>query len=91
MLLRSIEQVPPVFASRFEAMRNSVDFPQPDGPTTVTNSPALIENETLSRALVPSSNVIDTLLKDKSAEEDAGASLMMMVSVALTRNKIGHS
>ena len=90
MLLRSMLQVPPVFASRLEAIRSSVDLPQPDGPTTVTNSPALIPNETLSSAFVPSSNVIETLLKDKRAEEDAGASLMMMVSVALTRNKIGH-
>jgi hypothetical protein len=80
-----------VFASRFEAMRRRVDLPHPDGPTTVTNSPALIPNETLSRALVPSSNVIETLLKDRRADEDAGASLMMMVSVALTRNKIGDS
>jgi hypothetical protein len=72
-------------------MRRRVDLPHPDGPTTVTNSPALIPNETLSRALVPSSNVIETLLKDRRADEDAGASLMMMVSVALTRNKIGDS
>jgi hypothetical protein len=86
-----MEQVPPVFASRFEAIRRSVDLPHPDGPTTVTNSPALIPNETLSRAFVPSSKVIETLLKDRRAEEEDVASLMMMVSVALTRNKIGHS
>ena len=91
MLLRSIEHVPPVFASRLEAIRNRVDLPQPEGPTTVTNSPALMEKETLSRAFVPSSNVIETLLKDRRAEVEAGVSLMIVVSAELTAVKIGHS
>ena len=93
MLSRSIEQFPPVFASRFEAILRRVDFPHPDGPTTVTNSPALIPKETLSSAFVPSSKVIDTFSKTKSAEEDEVEEVLLIsiVSVVLTRNKIGHS
>jgi hypothetical protein len=45
----------------------------------------------LSRAFVPSSNVIDTFSKDKRAEGFVRVSLIVMASVALTRNKIGHS
>ena len=46
-------------------MRNSVDLPQPDGPTTVTNSPADTLNDTSSSAVVPSGNVIEIESNDK--------------------------
>ncbi len=49
---------PLVGSSRPEAMRSSVDLPQPDGPTTVTNSPGRTANVTSSMARVPSGNVI---------------------------------
>jgi hypothetical protein len=53
----------------------------------------LIPKETLSSAFVPSSKVIDTFSKAKSAEEDEVEEVLLIsiVSVALTRNKIGHS
>ena len=37
---------PPVMLSRPAIMRSSVDFPQPDGPTSTTNSPSFTESET---------------------------------------------
>ena len=39
-------------------MRKSVDLPQPDGPTTVTNSPLSTVNDTLLKASVPSGKII---------------------------------
>jgi hypothetical protein len=53
---------------RPEAIRRRVDFPHPDGPTTVTNSPGETLSETSSRARVPSGNRIDTLVKASAAE-----------------------
>ena len=35
----------------------SVDLPQPDGPMIATNSPSLISNVALSRAMVSTSSV----------------------------------
>ena len=39
----SIATVPPVISSSPAIMRSSVDLPQPDGPTSTTNSPSWIE------------------------------------------------
>src|SRR5580704_6022180 len=36
-------------------MLNKVDLPQPDGPITARNSPGATVNDTLSRAVTPSS------------------------------------
>ena len=38
------------FSSR-NSRRSAVDFPEPDGPTTKTNSPLLMSNETSRNAL----------------------------------------
>ena len=40
-------------------MRSSVLFPQPDGPTTVTNSPGRTSNVVSRSACVPSGKIID--------------------------------
>ena len=37
---------PPVMSSRPAIMRNRVDLPQPDGPTSTTNSPSSMEIST---------------------------------------------
>ena len=60
---RSTDTVPVVCVVRPEAMRSNVDLPQPDGPTTVTNSPARTEKSASLMAIVPSGNVIDTCSK----------------------------
>ncbi len=52
---------------RPEAMRSSVDLPQPEGPTTVTNSPGWTSKVVSSRAWVPSGNVIETPRNDNAA------------------------
>ncbi len=52
-----------MWSVRPEAMRSSVDLPQPDGPTTVTNSPAPTENEMPDSAWVPSGNTMLTSSK----------------------------
>ncbi len=67
MLLRSTSHLPSVSVSRFDAILNNVDLPQPDGPKTVTNSPGLISKETPPRALVQSGNVMPTLLNARAA------------------------
>src|SRR5262249_59131306 len=41
-----------------EAIRRSVDLPQPEGPTTVTNSPPATSKVISSRACVPSGKVM---------------------------------
>src|SRR5262245_21768623 len=41
-----IEIVPEVMFSRPASMRSSVDFPQPEGPTSTTNSPSSIGIDT---------------------------------------------
>ena len=38
--LPSIAIVPPVISSRPASIRSSVDLPQPEGPTSTTNSPS---------------------------------------------------
>ena len=49
-----------------------VDFPQPEGPTTDTNSLGPTERETSSKASVPSGNVMVTLSNDRLKEEMSG-------------------
>jgi hypothetical protein len=44
---------PPSWVSRPAIMRNMVDFPQPDGPTRVRNSPPTMASETPRRIAVP--------------------------------------
>ena len=39
-ILPSIAIVPPVISSRPASIRSNVDLPQPDGPTSTTNSPS---------------------------------------------------
>ena len=58
--VRSTVTVPASGASSPEAIRSSVDLPQPDGPTTVTNSPGATSNDVGARARVPSGNVLAT-------------------------------
>src|SRR5690349_7548789 len=41
-----IEMVPEVMYSRPASIRNSVDLPQPEGPTSTTNSPSSIGIDT---------------------------------------------
>src|SRR3954468_19986346 len=48
----SIEIVPDVISSSPASMRNSVDLPQPDGPTSTMNSPAWMSNEKPSMTFV---------------------------------------
>ena len=45
---------PAVMASRPASMRNSVDLPQPDGPTSTTNSPSPMSRLSEVTASVPS-------------------------------------
>src|SRR6266540_4300415 len=52
-------------------MRSSVLLPQPEGPTTVTNSPARTSKLTGSRACVPSGKVIDTPRKLSAAATES--------------------
>src|SRR6202035_1875505 len=41
-------------------MRNAVDFPQPDGPSSVTNSPCRISRSSPASACVPLGNALPT-------------------------------
>ena len=50
--LPSIAIVPPVISSRPASIRRSVDLPQPDGPTSTTNSPSLMSKLIPCRTLV---------------------------------------
>ncbi len=50
--LPSTSATPPSAVSSPATIRRSVDFPQPDAPTIVTNSPAPIDKLTLSRTSV---------------------------------------
>src|SRR5215213_8147220 len=60
-MFRSASSTVPVAPdSRPEAMRSTVDFPQPDGPTIVTKSPRRTSKETSRSASVPSGKVIET-------------------------------
>src|ERR1700710_2575277 len=51
---------PPVMFSSPAIIRSSVDFPHPEGPTRMTNSPSAISRSTLSTAMVPSANRLET-------------------------------
>ncbi len=66
MRSRSTDTVPAVCSSRPEAILSRVDFPQPDGPTTVTNSPRSTLNEMLRSASVPSGKIIPMLSNDNA-------------------------
>src|SRR5215211_7119873 len=60
-MFRSASSTVPVAPdSRPEAMRSTVDFPQPDGPTMVTKSPRRTSKDTSWSASVPSGKVIET-------------------------------
>ena len=59
--LASIKISPEVGESRPAISRSSVDFPHPDGPTTVTTSWSSTFRETASRALRPPGNSFDRL------------------------------
>jgi hypothetical protein len=52
--------VPLVAVSSPDASRSSVDLPHPDGPTTVTNSPASMDRLTSVSATVPVGNRLVT-------------------------------
>src|SRR5690242_7055110 len=58
---------PALMSSRPTIIRRSVDFPQPDGPTRMTNSPSAMSRSTLSTATVPSANRFEILLRTISA------------------------
>ena len=53
---------------RFGAIFKSVDFPQPEGPTMVTNSPLLRSKDIFFRASVPSGKIIP-MSSNESDEE----------------------
>src|SRR3990172_5173911 len=54
----AIESDPCVGASKPAIRRKSVDFPQPDGPTSATNSPLPSENDTSCSAAYPPGKVM---------------------------------
>src|SRR5829696_1517857 len=58
--LSSMRSSPSVMSSRPTIMLSSVDFPQPDGPTRMKNSPSSIVKLALSTATVPSGNRLVT-------------------------------
>ena len=68
-LSRGTEIEPLVLVSRPEAMRRRVDFPHPDGPTMVTNSPGVTANVTSSTACVPSGKTMETWSKCNALSE----------------------
>ena len=61
-----------------DAMRSSVLLPQPDGPTTVTNSPRLTVKSTPCSATVPLGKVMATLEKSSSVLVVTGGALVSM-------------
>ena len=65
MLFRS---VPFVGSRRPEAIFKSVDLPQPEGPTIVTNSPLLSSKVMFCSASVPSGKIIPMSSNDKDVE-----------------------
>src|SRR5215475_10085006 len=64
-----MEIVPAVTSSRPAIIRNSVDFPQPDGPTRTRNSPLAIVRETPSTATTSPEKTLLTLSRTISATE----------------------
>src|SRR3990170_869093 len=83
-LERSTSTSPAVCWSRPEAIFRSVDFPQPEGPTTVTNSPWDMEKEMSRSASDPSGKVIE-MPRNVSASV-AGASIPLLPSESGGRN-----
>src|SRR5215469_13584453 len=61
--------VPAVTSSRPAIIRNSVDFPQPDGPTRTRNSPLAIVSEMSSTATTSPEKTLLTLSRTISATE----------------------
>jgi hypothetical protein len=55
-----IETSPPVITSRPAIIRSSVDFPQPEGPTSTMNSPLAMVRLTSSTATTPPGYSLDT-------------------------------
>src|SRR3954452_197683 len=53
---------PDVMSSRPTIMRSSVDFPQPDGPTRIMNSPSAMSRLTSFTAWYPSGYFLLTFL-----------------------------
>src|ERR1039457_3762942 len=58
---------PSVMSSRPAIMLSVVDFPQPDGPTRMTNSPSAMSRLILSTASAPSGKRLVTWSKTMSA------------------------
>src|SRR3569833_3329930 len=58
---------PEVMSSRPAIMLRVVDFPQPDGPTRMMNSPSAISRATSCTAVVPSGYFLVTLSRTMSA------------------------
>src|SRR5699024_12743661 len=54
----SICNVPSLMSSRPTIIRRIVDFPQPEGPTRMTNSPSSISRSTPLTAVYPSEYVL---------------------------------
>src|SRR5438132_2547186 len=62
-----MEIVPAVTSSSPAIIRNSVDLPQPDGPTRTRNSPLAISRDTPSTATTPPEKTFVTLSRTISA------------------------
>lgn len=56
----AIRSSPEVMSSSPAIMLRVVDFPQPDGPTRMTNSPSAISRSTSDTATAPSGNFLPT-------------------------------
>ena len=66
-------------------MRNSVDLPQPDGPTMATNSPGVTVRLVLATAWVPSANVLVTSVNSStvaSVRSGGSVAVRSVVTVA---------
>src|SRR5450756_3093819 len=61
--LSPMETVPEVMLSSPASMRSAVDLPQPEGPTSTTNSPSATTRSMSDTACVPSENTLLTPLK----------------------------
>src|SRR5215510_10861905 len=65
--------VPALGTLRPAIRRNRVDLPQPEGPRTLMNSPALTSRSTPRMASVPFENCFDTLRIDTSGRPSRAA------------------
>src|SRR5450756_2571632 len=61
--LSPMETVPDVMVSSPARMRSAVVLPQPEGPTSTTNSPSATTRLMSDTACVPSENTLVTALK----------------------------